>query len=75
VNQAGTKADVITMQLKENPERENLDPIYEAYAYLEFFRTKIGAIDAAGIISLIIACERDTGKVENEFAVSLTVIT
>jgi len=74
VNQAGTKADVITMQLIENLERENLDPIDEAKAYVEFFRTKIGATDAAELISLIITFERDPGRVDKTFAENVSAI-
>jgi ParB family chromosome partitioning protein len=74
IGQADTKGDVITLQLIENLSRENLDPIDEANAYLEFFRTKIGAIDAAGMINLIITYERDPGRVEKGFAETVSAI-
>jgi ParB family transcriptional regulator, chromosome partitioning protein len=74
IKQADTKADVIALQLIENLERENLDPIDEANAYLEFFRTTVGAIDAAGIISLIITYERDPERAEKPFVESLCAI-
>jgi ParB family chromosome partitioning protein len=75
IGQADTKGDVITLQLIENLSRENLDPIDEANAYLEFFRTKIGAIDAAGMISLIMTYDRDPNRVASEFAASLAAIS
>ena len=74
IKKADTKADVLTLQLIENLEREDLDPIDEAKAYQEFFRTTLGPTDAASIISLIISYERDPERVKNEFAVSLTAI-
>jgi len=75
VDQAATKADVITLQLIENLERENLDPIDEANAYLEFFRTKIGAIDETGIINLIILYQREPGRVQSAFADNFAAIS
>jgi len=74
VDQGGTKADVITLQLIENLARENLDPIDEANAYLEFFRSQMGAMDAAGMINLIITYERAPERVESGFAASLAAI-
>ena len=74
VNQAGTKADIIAMQLIENLERENLDPIDEANAYLEFMRTTTGAIDAAGLISLIMTYDMDPGRANPEFAANFAAI-
>jgi len=53
---------------------ENIDAIDEANAYLEFFRSKMGAIDEAGMISLIMTYDRDPHRVESEFAASLAAI-
>ena len=75
LEQAATKADIITLQLIENLDRENLDPIDEATAYFEFLRTKIGAIDMEGIINSIMTYERDPGRVKNEFTANFAVIT
>ena len=75
LEQAATKADIITLQLIENLNRENLDPIDEATAYFEFLRTKIGAIDMEGIINSIMTYERDPGRVKNEFTANFAVIT
>jgi ParB-like chromosome segregation protein Spo0J len=75
VGQADTKSDVITLQLIENLGRENLNPIDEANAYVEFLRTKIGAIDVDGIISLIITYERDPARVETDFAANFAAVT
>ena len=54
---------------------EDLDPIDEAKAYQEFFRTTLGPTDAASIISLIMTLDRDPSRVENEFAASLAAIS
>ena len=75
VTQAETKADAITLQLIENMVRENLNPIDEANAYLDFLRTKIGAIDAAGIINLIMNYERDPERVDKAFAENFATIS
>jgi ParB family transcriptional regulator, chromosome partitioning protein len=75
VGRAATKEDIITLQLIENLDRENLDPIDEANAYLEFLRTKTGAIGPAGIISLIMTYDRDPERVEKAFAANFAAIS
>ena len=75
VKQADTKADVITLQLIENLERENLDPIDEANAYLEFFRARIGACTATDIINMIMNYERDPERLKNDFTENFSVIS
>ena len=74
VKQADTKADVITLQLIENLERENLDPIDEANAYLEFFRARIGACTATDIINMTMNYERDPERLKNDFTENFSVI-
>ncbi|MDD5170039.1 MAG: ParB/RepB/Spo0J family partition protein [Syntrophales bacterium] len=75
VDQAASKSDVITLQLIENLNREDLDPIDEARAYLEFFRAKMGDIDANGVISRIVTYERDPKRLKNDFAANFAAIS
>ena len=74
VDQTVTKADIITLQLIENLNRENLDPIDEANAYLEFFCAKVGATDVEQMISQIITYERDPERLKNDFAANFAAI-
>jgi hypothetical protein len=70
-----TKGDVISLQLIEKLDRENLDPIDEANAYLEFFCAKVGNTDVEEMISQIITYERDPARVKEGFTANFAVIS
>ena len=75
LGQGMTQAEAISIQLVENLNRENLNPIDEARAYLNFFQTKVGPLDADGMMSNIVTYERDPARVDKAFAANFAAIT
>ncbi len=68
--------EVLALQLTENLQRADLDPIDTAQAMVEYIKDRHGdeAFDVDGIINTIILMERDPDRIKNEIVVTVTTI-
>jgi len=70
------KDEILALQLTENLQREDLDPIDMAQAVVGFFQARHAeeGLDVDGIINTIINLEREPNRVKKEVAVTVTAI-
>ena len=66
--------EVLTIQLIENLQRQEIDPIDKANAILAFFRNRHGEMDLETVFSTLVTYDRDAERVENEFAETVSAI-
>ena len=66
--------EVLTIQLIENLQRREIDPIDKANAILAFFQNRHGEMDLETVFSTLVTYDRDPGRVENEFAETVAAI-
>ena len=66
--------EVLTIQLIENLQRQEIDPIDKANAILAFFRNRHGEMDMETVFSTLVTYDRDPERVENEFAATVAAI-
>ena len=68
--------EVLALQLTENLQRADLDPVDTAQAVVEYIKDRHGdeAFDIDGIINTIILLEREPERVNNEIVVTVTTI-
>jgi len=68
--------EVLALQLTENLQRADLDPIDTAQAVVEYIQARHGdeAFDIDGIINLIILLERDPARINTEIVGTVTTI-
>jgi ParB-like chromosome segregation protein Spo0J len=70
------REEILALQLTENLQREDLDPIDTALAVVEYFQSRHGekGFDVNGIIDTLINLERDPNRVKEEIAGTVTAI-
>ena len=66
--------EVLTIQLIENLQRQEIDPIDKANAILDFFQNRHGEMDLETVFSTLVTYDRDPERVENEFAATVAAI-
>jgi hypothetical protein len=66
--------EIMAIQLTENLQREDLNPIDEARAYLRYVQTRHTELDSAGVRNLVITCATDPGRVTTEAASTVDAI-
>lgn len=69
-----TEEDVLAIQLIENLQRENINPIDEAKGYFVLLNMRAGVENLDDCINQLITYERSPERVKNEFAVTVTAI-
>lgn len=67
--------EILTIQLIENLQRQEIDPIDKANAILAFFQNRHGEMDLATVCSTLITYGRDPERVENGFAETVSAIS
>jgi len=66
--------EVLTIQLIENLQRQEIDPIDKANAILAFFQNRHEGMDLEPIISALLNYDRDPQRVKNEITETVSVI-
>ena len=66
--------EVLTIQLIENLQRQEIDPIDKANAIVSFILARHTYMDTDGIINELISLRRDEKRVANEFALTVSAI-
>ena len=69
-----TKEDILTAQLIENLQREDIDPIDKANGILSLFKLRHGDMDLGAVINALMNYDRDPERVKNEFTDTVSVI-
>ena len=69
-----TKEDILTAQLIENLQREDIDPIDKANGILSLFKLRHSDMDLGAVINALMNYDRDPGRVKNEFTETVSVI-
>jgi ParB family transcriptional regulator, chromosome partitioning protein len=67
--------EVLTIQLIENLQRQEIDPIDKANGILEFFQSRHEGMELEAVFSTLVTCDRDPARVENEFAETVSAIS
>ena len=57
-----TKEDILTAQLIENLQREDIDPIDKANGILSLFKLRHGDMDLGAVTSALLTYDRDRGR-------------
>jgi len=66
--------EILTIQLIENLQRQEIDPIDKANAIVSFVLARHTDMDTDGIINELISLRRDEKRVANEFALTVSAI-
>jgi ParB family chromosome partitioning protein len=66
--------EILTIQLIENLQREDIDPIDKANGIVSYIRFRHPDMDLDGIVSGLITLRRDETRVENGFALTVSAI-
>jgi hypothetical protein len=69
-----TPEAILAIQLIENLQREDIDPIDKANGILAFFRSRHGNMDVDAVLNALVTYERDPGRVENDVAETVSAI-
>jgi hypothetical protein len=69
-----TKEDILTAQLIENLQREDLNPIDAANGILAIFQIRHNDLDLGAVIKALLNYDRDQGRVKNAFTDTVSVI-
>jgi ParB-like chromosome segregation protein Spo0J len=68
------KEEIIALQLTENLQRENLDPMDEANALYAYMKSRHPGMDLDAVMNGLISYNRDQNRVENDFATTVVAI-
>lgn len=66
--------DVLAIQLIENLQRLELDPLDKANAIYAFFRNRHEEMELEAVLTTLVTFDRDPGRVENAFAETVSAI-
>ncbi len=69
-----SQKEIISLQLVENLQRENISPLDEAQAYYELFKLNLDVTTVDDCISKLITLERNPDRAGNNIAVTVTAI-
>ena len=69
-----TREQILTVQLIENFQREDLDPIDKANGILAFFQARHDGIDLDQVCNVLILSKIDPGRVETEYGPTVDAI-
>jgi ParB-like chromosome segregation protein Spo0J len=68
------KEEILAIQLTENLQRENLDPMDEANALFAFMKEKHPALEIDGMMNAFVQYNRDQGKLEKNLSTTVVGI-
>jgi len=75
LGEEGSRDEILRIQLTENLQREDLDPIDEANAYVRFFLASHDNLGAAEINNILVTYQRDKERVSPEIASTVDAIS
>jgi len=68
------KAEILAIQLMENLQREDLDPIDTANALFSYFNARHGEVDLDGLLNLFVLYKVDVKRVKSEYVSTLDTL-